>query len=154
MENSLLNKVFKKPYLSYFIFIFLIYLALNIILSGFYNTILFIIIYAKTVNWVKFGISLLLSVVIGILISLLSVLLFIKYKERKECKKAGLLAGTGALSGLAAGICPLCVTGIFPLILANLGISFSFASLPFQGIEIQVLTIFILLTSLFLIKKQ
>lgn len=154
MENSLLNKIFRKPYLFYFVFIFLIYTFLNIFLSGFYNTIPLIVVYAKTVNWIKLGFSLLLSTIIGLLVAFLSILLFIKYKDRKECKKSGFLAGTGSLTGLAAGICPLCVTGIFPLILASLGISFSFASLPFQGIEIQILAIFILLISLFIIKKK
>ncbi len=149
-----MKHVFQKPYIFWLIGIFVLYLILNIIFSGFYNTIPLIIIYAQTVNWIKLGISLLLSLIIGFLVSLLSVLLFIKYKERKECKKVGILAGGGALSGLAVGICPLCVTGVFPIILASLGVSFSFASLPFQGAEIQVLIVFMLLTSLFLIKKS
>ncbi|MBI2105448.1 hypothetical protein HYT56_01260 [Candidatus Woesearchaeota archaeon] len=149
-----MKHVFQKPYIFWLIGIFVLYLILNIIFSGFYNTIPLIIIYAQTVNWIKLGISLLLSLIIGFLVSLLSLLVFIKYKEKKECKKAGILVSGGALSGLAVGICPLCVTGIFPIILASLGISFSFASLPFQGAEIQVLIVFMLLTSLFLFKKS
>jgi len=80
-------------------------------------------------------------------------MIFVRYKERKECKRSVTLAGVGTVSGLTAGICPLCVTGILPIILGGLGISFSFASLPFQGIEVQILTLFILIISLFLVIK-
>ncbi|MBI2507629.1 hypothetical protein HYV89_01620 [Candidatus Woesearchaeota archaeon] len=149
-----MKRIFQRPYIFWFIFVFTIYMIFNIVFSGFYDTIPLIIIYAQTVNWVKLSISIFLSLITGFLVSLLSVLLFIKYKEREECKKAGILAGSGALSGLAVGICPLCVTGIFPIILASLGVSFSFASLPFQGTEIQFLIVFMLLTSFFIVKKS
>ena len=122
-------------------------------ISGFYNTIPLIIVYAKTLNWLKLGFSLLLTLTIGFLVSVNSVLVYIKYKERKKCRGVG-TASVGAAGGLIVGVCPLCITGIFPLLLGLLGISFSFASLPFQGIEIQVLVIIILLISLYLLKKD
>ena len=82
-----------------------------------------------------------------------SILAYIKYKERKKCNNEITLSGIGTLGGLATGICPLCVTGIFPLLLSLIGISFSFASLPFQGIEIQILITLILLVSLINLSK-
>jgi len=139
--------ILKKPYLYWVIIIFLFYLFISILVSGFYNTIPLIIKYAKTVNWFKLILSMLLTIVIGILIAINSVLIYIKFKERKNCNKEITLSGIGTVGGLATGICPLCVTGLFPLVLGLLGISFSFASLPFQGIEIQLLIAIILFVS-------
>ena len=144
----------KKPYVYFIILIFLVYLSLNVILSGFYNTIPLILVYAKTVNWLKLGMSLFLTLAIGSLISFNSVLIYIKYKERKKCKKELSLSSAGAIGGLITGVCPLCVTGLIPLILGLVGVSFSLASLPFQGIEVQVLVVIILLTSLINLSRK
>lgn len=147
--------LFKKPYIYFVILIFLIYLALDIILSGFYNTIPLILVYVQTVNWLKLGISLFLTLAIGTLIAFNSVLIYIKYKERKKCKKEITLNSAGAFAGLITGVCPLCVTGLIPLFLGIFGISFSLASLPLQGIEIQFLVVIILLANLIsLLKKR
>ncbi|MBS3080254.1 hypothetical protein J4221_02175 [Candidatus Pacearchaeota archaeon] len=146
-------KVFKKPYVFWFFGILIFYLILNVIISGFYDTIPLIVKYARTVNWLKLGFSLLLTLVIGLLVASNSILAYIKYKERKKCNNEITLSGIGTLGGLATGICPLCVTGIFPLLLSLIGISFSFASLPFQGIEIQILITLILLVSLINLSK-
>ena len=144
----------KKPYIYFVILIFLIYISLNVILSGFYNTIPLILVYAKTLNWFKLGISLFLTLTIGVLIAFNSVLIYVKYKERKKCKRELSLSSAGAIGGLVMGVCPLCVTGLIPLILGFIEVSFSFASLPFQGIEVQVLVVIILLTSLINLSKK
>ena len=144
----------EKPYVYFVILIFLVYLSLNIMLSGFYNTIPLILVYAETVNWFKLGISLFLTLAIGSLIAFNSVLIYVKYKERKKCKKEFTLSSVGAIGGLVAGVCPLCVTGLIPLILGFIGVSFSLASLPFQGIEVQVLVVIILLVSLINLSRK
>ena len=144
----------KKPYIYFVILIFLVYLLLNIFISGFYNTIPLILVYAKTLNWFKLGISIFLTIIIVALIAFNSVLIYVKYKERKKCKKELTLSSTGAIGGLVTGGCPLCVTGLIPLILGFIGVSFSFASLPFQGIEVQVLVVIILLVSLINLSKK
>jgi len=149
-----MKRIFKKPYLYWFIGIFVFYLLLNILLSGFYSTIRLIIIYASTVDWVKLGTSLALTLIIGFLVALNSVYVYILYRERKSCKKGKTLAATGTIGGLIVGVCPLCVTGLVPLILGFLGVGFSFASLPFQGIEIQVLVAAVLLLSLKILKNR
>lgn len=149
-----MKSLFRKPYIYFVILIFLVYLSLNVILSGFYNTIPLILIYAKTVNWIKLGISVFLTLVIGALIAFNSVLIYVRYKERRNCKKEISLSSVGAVGGFITGVCPLCVTGIIPLILGFIGVSFSFASLPFQGIEIQVLIAIILFVSLINLSKQ
>jgi len=66
-----INQIFKKPSIYWIFLIFVIYLASNIIFSDFYNTIKLIIVYASTVDWLKIGILVLLTLVIGsLLISL------------------------------------------------------------------------------------
>lgn len=149
-----MKEIFKKPYIYWTAGIFVFYLILNLIISGFYNTIPLIIKYAKTVNWLELIISIMLSIAIGILISINTFYAFIKYKERKQCKEAGALTGLGIAGGLATGFCPLCVAGLFPLIFSLLGISFSLAALPLKGIEVQLGVIIILSVSLYILRKK
>lgn len=148
-----MRQIFKAPYIYWFLGIFIFYLVLNILISGFYNAIPLILAYFSTVNWVKLGISLFLTFIIGFLVSLNGVLIYIKYRQRKECKGIG-TASVAAAGGLIVGVCPLCVTGIFPLILGLIGISFSFGSLPFQGIEVQALVALVLFVSYKQISKK
>ena len=148
-----MKKLLKTPYIYFTITIFLIYTILNFYISGFNSTFQLILKYASTVNWLEIIISITFSLIIGILIAFNSVLLYIKYKEKQKCKNQTVLAGLGTIGGLATGFCPLCVTGLFPLMLGLLGITFSFASLPFNGLEIQLLVIIILFISYKMIRK-
>lgn len=148
-----MKEIFRKPQIYWFVGIFVLYLVLNVLFSGFYDTIPLIVVYFKTVNWLKLGVSLILTLAIGFFVAANSVLFFIKYKERKKCKGAGVY-GVGAVGGLIVGVCPLCVTGILPLTLSALGISFSFGALPFQGIEIQVLVLVLLVVGFRLLGKK
>ena len=149
-----MKRVFKKPYLYWFFAIFIFYLVLNIFISGFNKTIPLIIIYASTINLLKLGVSLALTLIIGFLVSLNTIYVYILYKERKQCKDGKTLAAAGTVGGLIVGVCPLCVTGLFPLLLGLIGVSFSFASLPFQGIEVQVLVTAVLLFSIRMLKNH
>lgn len=150
----MIKQVFKKPYLYYFILIFIIYLTLNIIISQFYITILYIPKYLATLNWLELILSGIFSLIIGILISINAILVYIKYKERKKVKKQTLLASLGTIGGFSTGICSACVAGLFPLIFGLFGISFSFLSLPFKGMEIQLLVILLLIMNLYLLNKE
>lgn len=149
-----MKRLFNRPYIYYILVIFLAYLVVAFVISGFYNTLPLVIRYAQTVNWVELGLSLLFSGVIGFLVAINVVAVHIKHKERKACKEAGTVATLGTVSGLAAGICPLCVTGLFPLVLGLFGITFSFASLPFKGLEIQLASIFLLGLSLVILFRK
>ena len=148
------KEIFRKPYVYFVILIFGLYLLINILISGFYNTIPLIIVYAKTVNWLELGISILLTFTIGILVAINAVYVYAKYKERKKCAGSATLGGIGTVGGLVTGVCPLCVTGLFPLLLGIFGVSFSFASLPLKGIEVQILVIVILIGSLWMLNKK
>lgn len=143
-----LSQLKERPHIYYVIGIFLLYLVLNLFISGFYETIPLILVYFKSVIWVKLISSLILTLAIGILVSINAVYSYNLYKERQNCKKGATLGGIGALGGLTAGICPICITGLLPLLFSVFGISLSFASLPFGGIEIQVVVLIILLISL------
>lgn|SRR3989344_5563820 len=147
-------RVFKKPYSYWTISIFLAYMVLNIFISGFYKTIQLIFIYAQTVNWFELSISIIFSLTIGILVAINAVYGYILYKERKKCLEGNTLTGIGTLGGLVAGVCPLCVTGLFPLIFGLFGLSFSLASLPFKGLEVQAVVIILLLISLYMLRKR
>ena len=142
-----MKKILQKPYIYFVIIIFLVYTILNFYISGFNNTFILILKYASTVNWLELIISIIFSLTIGILVALNSVLVYVKYKERQKCKNQTVLAGLGAIGGLATGFCPLCITGLFPLVLGLIGITFSFASLPFNGLEIQFGIIVLLIIS-------
>src|SRR3989344_4067052 len=115
--------VLKKPYLYFFILIFLFYILLNVWLSGFYQTIKLIFIYANTVNWLELIISIFFTIIIGLLVAVNFVYVYIKYKERKKCLKESVVATAGGVGGLVVGVCPLCITGLFPLIFSFFGVS-------------------------------
>lgn len=135
---------FKKPYSYIFIFVVLLYSIMLYYLSDFDTTFRTALLYSDTVNWYKLGFSILLSLIIAILIAVNSCYLYRNYKIRKDCKDESKLVGVGVVGGIAVGICPLCVGGLFPIVLGLLGVSFSFGSLPFQGMEVQGLIILLL----------
>ena len=143
---------FRHPVL--FFFLFLAYLALVVVLSGFYSSVPLILVYASSVSWVKLSISLVLSLLIALLVAYNGVLVYAAYRLRRQCKDAKLTASLGAVGGVIVGVCPLCVTGLVPLLLGVFGLSFSFASLPFGGIEMQVLVVAVLCVSMYLLKKK
>lgn len=144
-----MKRTLKKPYLYWTIGIFVAYMALNIIISQFYVTILYIPYYLGTINWAELLFGAVLSVVIGMLVSVNSVFLYIKYQERKSIKKDGALACAAAVGGLATGVCPACAAGLIPFVLGIFGVSFGLASLPLKGKEIQILAVAILAIGLY-----
>ncbi|MEK6859006.1 MAG: hypothetical protein AABX53_03805 [Nanoarchaeota archaeon] len=149
-----MNRFLKRPALYVGIVIFLGYLLVAIFISGFYNALPLVLRYASTVNWVELGLSIFFSLAVGVLVALNAVTFYTKYKERRKCKEAGVFATIGTAGGLAAGICPLCVTGLFPLILGFFGVTFSFAILPFKGLEIQAISIILLSLSLWMMTRR
>jgi hypothetical protein len=82
--------------------------------------------------------------VIAAFVSINSVLAYIDYRKRKDIGAACTLNSVGTVFGFATGICSSCVAGIVPIILGWLGVAAGWASLPLQGIEIQIMTIAIL----------
>lgn len=149
-----MKAVFKRPYLYWFTGIFILYLVVNLLVSGFYDTIPLIIANTKTVSWFKLSISLILSFGIGFFVAVNSIYIYIISNQKKTCKAGATTTSIGVLGGLITGFCPVCITGLFPIIFGFLGISFSLASLPFQGIEIQFVVLLLLVFSYKTIEKE
>ena len=144
-----MKQVFKKPHVYWVIGIFFLYTALNIIISQFYITAQYIPYYLSTINWGELILGAVLSLSIGILISINMVYAYIRYKERQSVKKESALTCAAAIGGLATGVCSACVSGLVPLVFSLFGVSFSWGALPFKGLEVQALVIAVLLISLY-----
>lgn len=149
-----MKRVFQRPYIFLIAGIFLLYVILNVLFSGFYKTLVLITKYITTVNWMSLSISVLLSLTIGFFIAVNSVLLYLRHNARKQCGSAATMTSVGTIGGFITGVCPLCVTGLFPLLFSFFGITFSLGSLPFQGIEVQVVTLALLAISYHLLIKH
>ncbi len=149
-----LRRLFQFPTFGWVLGIFLGYELLNFFVTQFSQTLITAYFYRDTVNWGKLGLSITLALLIGILIALTSVSAYLKYKERRHCREGTLLAGVGTIGGLVTGFCPLCTVSIGGLLLSAFGVSFSLGSLPFQGVEIQVLTVIVLCVSLWVLERK
>ena len=149
-----MKELLRRPYVYWVAGIFLAYMVLNILLSQFYVTAQYIPYYFDTIKWGKLLTSALFSIAIGILIAINSVFSYIKYQERKAVIREGLITSAAAIGGLATGVCSACVAGLFPLIFSLFGLSFSFAALPLEGLEVQGLLIAVLGVSLYYLNRS
>lgn len=95
-----------------------------------------------------------LTVIISALFGLVITLFIAKIREVRM-KSAGFGIAAGLFGGLAAG-CPGCVFGLFPVVAGALGFGggLTLAVLPWNGIELQVLTALMLLVSLFFLAEE
>ena len=134
--------------------IFVAYLSINIILSQFYVTLIYIPYYVSTINWGQLLLGIFLSVAISALVSMNLVLLYIRHLERKSISKESTVTFAASVGGLATGVCTVCASSFLPEILGFFGVSFSFFNLPFKGIELQLGVIALLLVGLYFSRKQ
>ena len=147
--------IFQRPYLYWLVGVFLVYLALNVYISRFYETVQYLGVYASQVHWGKLILGMVFTLVISGLVAVNSVYGYIQYKEEQRVtKKSGIVACVGTIGGLATGVCSSCVASVFPLVLGLFGVTFSFAVLPFQGLEVQVMIIILLGISLYWLRKR
>ncbi len=149
-----MKRLLQRPYVYWLVGIFVFYLGLNVYISQFYETIQYLEIYAAEIHWTKFILGILFTLIISGLVAVNSVYEWIRYKERQQIKKSGVVACVGGVVGLATGVCSACVVSIFPLLFGLFGVSVSFASLPFQGMEVQLLVIVMLGLSLWWMGKK
>ena len=150
----MIKQALKKPYVYFLILIFFAYLTIDTLISQFYITIRYIPKYLDTINWLELSLSILFTLIISILVSLTILISYIKYKQRQNIKKGAAVAAIGTTGGFAAGVCTACVAGIFPFVFSLFGVSFSWISLPFNGLEFQVFVIILLIISLYLLNKR
>ena len=129
-------------------------MLVNMMVSGFFHSIKPLFIYADTVNWTGLSISVVFSMIIGAFVAINGVAVWENYQVRKKCVEGNALTGIGAVGGLMTGICPICIAGLFPLLFNLVGISFSFALLPLQGLEIQAGIIILLIVGNIVLRKK
>lgn len=163
--TTALTRVLTKPYIFWTLGIFAFYTTLNIIISQFYVTIRYIPYYLGTINWTELILSFVFSFSIAALIAINSVSAYIKYQERKNLgtadnanatgnvSKACAVTAAGTAGGLATGVCSACLTGLIPLAMSVIGISFSWAALPFKGLEVQAAVVVLLSLNLYFLTK-
>lgn len=151
---SLFKEILKKPYCYWLIFIFVLYITLAVVMSQFYITIQYIPKYLATIKWSELILGVLFTLIIAFLVSVNSVLLYKKYKERINIKRSSIIASVGTVGGFATGVCTACVAGLFPFIFSLFGITFTWTFLPFNGLEIQLLVILSLSLSLYFLVKS
>lgn len=150
-----MKRVFKRPFVYWTLGVFLAYLIFNVMASEFYVTVQYIPYYLNQLNWFELIGSIVLTLAIASLISVNSVFGFIKYKERRALAKgSAAVTCAGTLAGFSTGVCAACVTGVFPTVLSVFGVSFSWAALPFGGMEVQLATVGILGLSLYFLKRR
>lgn len=147
--KNIFKEVFVTPYLYGFIIVFLLYIALAIIISQFYITIIYIPKYLQTIKWSELIVGILFTLIIAFLVSINSVLSYKKYKQKKNIRKCAAITSVGTIGGLSTGVCSICVSGLFPFIFSLFGITFTWTFLPFNGLEIQLLVIILLSLSLY-----
>jgi len=119
------------------IIITLSYIAITAWISDFYPTLIAIPKYFDTINWPELGTSMLFTITIGVLISANAVLSYRKYIEHKKTRTQSTATCLAAIGGMSTGVCPACLGGLVPVIASSLGITISWAALPFNGLEVQ-----------------
>lgn len=140
----MVDELLKRPQIYWVVGIFILYIAAIYTLGNFPSTLFVALLYAPLSLRISIALSLIFSITIAALISSNVVMAYMRYQERRHFRKMSMMTGVGTVGGFAAGICPACVTGLLPIIFGFFGVTFSFAILPFDGLEIQLLAIIIL----------
>ncbi len=159
------KRIFSKPsYIITTIVVAILFYLINVIITNFSNlsnfysaygfkeSITFFITlslgFQKTIHQHSFITLIIISILFGVLISLI---LFKLKKAHKGSKKAGILGTIGLFFALLAPGCAACGFGL----IAILGLSSVFlAFLPFKGLEISVIAIAIMTIAIFKISKD
>lgn len=139
-----------KPYIFSFIFIFFLYVILNVfinqlnvslsVLTGFAAWFLILFLFFN-------------FLLIPFLVALTLNLTFLRFKESGFGRHTG-ATGLGIFSGFLGGACPGWFVGLFPAFLGIFGVTSSLSVLPLFGLEIQLLSGALLILAIFLLTKD
>jgi hypothetical protein len=140
-----------KPYIFYFISVFIIYITINIIINKFYETT---DVFTTLATWFVIPFLFFSFLLIPFLVALTVSLIVLRIKESGIGSKVGSVATAGVFGGLLAGACPGCFVGLFPAFLGLFGLTASLSVLPLYGIELQVLSVIFLIFSIYLLTKD
>jgi hypothetical protein len=154
-KNILREVSFTRPYVFYFIGVFLLYFGLNVYLNQL-NVTGFDVF---SMYRVSFGVPFIFFLIlVPGLVALNVNLVAYKFKELKHMSKrgqagAGSVGIVGIFGGLLGGACPGCFAGLFPALLGIFGVSATLANLPFNGLEIQAVSAGLLFVSIYFLTK-
>ena len=142
----------KRPYIFYFILIFIFYLILNLIVNKTYSTV---IVLNSLALWFRIPYTLFNFLIIPALVALTINLSILKFKELKviRAKEEG-ATFLGVFGGVLGGACPGCFVGLFPAVLGLFGVTASLRVLPLFGLEIQMASIVLLIVAIFYLTRD
>ncbi len=146
------DALFKKPYIFYFIFIFLVYIGLNIWINQTYSILPVLGGFSKVflIPYLLFS-----FLIIPFLVALTINLTIIKFKEASLIGgKDGGFTFLGVFGGIFGGACPGCFVGLFPAFLGLFGITASLSILPLYGLEIQMISIALLIVAVIFLTRD
>ncbi len=143
----------EKPYVFYFIGIFLIYIAINLAINQIYN---FLPVFTSLALWFRVSFLLFTFLLIPGMAALTINLSIIKFKEMRavSSKGGGGFTFAGMFGGILGGACPGCFVGLFPAFLGLFGITASLSILPFYGLEIQAASAGFLIVAIILLTRD
>ncbi len=142
--------ILKKPYIFYFIGIFLAYVAVNLIINKLYVNLE---VFTSFALWFRIPFLFFNFLLIPSLVALTINLSILRFKEAGFGKHTG-AAGFGIFGGVLGGACPGCFVGLFPAVLGLFGITATLSILPLFGLELQILSAALLTTAIFLLTKD
>jgi len=137
-----------KPYL--FSALFLGYITLNVIVNQIYVSG-FTLLNLNPFFLIPY---LILTLLVAFLVALNINLIIAKFKELKHLNKESGLTALGVFGGLLGGACPGCFVGLFPAFLGLFGVTAAISILPLYGLELQLLSVALLITSIFLLTRD
>lgn len=149
-KNRIKNSITKKPYVYSLPLIFLGYLLINVWINKWHITLPGIF---KTNLWIT-GPYFVFSLIIAFLVALALNLAHLRIVELQHVSKASSITFFGAFFGVLTGSCPGCLVGIFPAVIGIFGGTFSQADLPLYGIEIQLITILLMIFAIRTLSKD
>lgn len=149
-KERIKTAVLKKPYVFYFIGIFLAYITINLIINKLYVNLE---VFTTFALWFRIPFLFFNFLLVPFLVALVISLSILRFKEAGFGKHTG-AAGFGVFGGILGGACPGCFAGLFPAFLGIFGVTATLSILPLYGLEIQLLSAALLITAVVLLTRD
>jgi len=142
----------QKKYFWIFLITVIIYLSIYYLIINYFLTSfsLFFTTYVKSYAYPAFILNIVVALLMGVNVSIL----VYRFKEIATDKKSSTMSGVGIFAAALANGCPGCFAGLFPFVLSIFGVSATLSILPFNGIELQALSVALLGTSIFFLSGK
>lgn len=138
-----------RPYSFYFLFFFFSYLFLTVYINKIHVTH-----QVLTQNPAYGTMFTLLTVLVAGFVALNLNLAIMKFRELKKVNGASGLTALGIFLGILGGACPGCIVGLFPVVMGFFGgFGYSLSVFPYDGLELQVLSLILLVVGAGLMSK-